>query len=151
MFTAITTILTLLAIGLSHFYPVVAWSILTLLILAFFFMLLSLKRVKHPEIDHLSNEANGLIKKYGHYYARPFGGSDCSGSCSFISLGTIVTATISCISGDWWSLAIAVPIYIASAFLAKAFNPTKFLSPLDEAYHDEVMSWLSSKSKENIG
>ena len=113
----------------------------------FLFILLSVKNRKYSKVEELSDEANLLFRKYGHYYMRPFSGSDCSASCSLLSLAAITAVIISCFRGDWWSIAVAIPIYASAAYAAREFNPTKFLSPIEQIYHDEIISWIESSGR----
>ena len=145
MFIGIATLIALGAVILSFFSTVATWSVLAVAAAAFWLLLLAIRRKQYPHIDDLSDDANALIQRYGHFYFMPFAGSDCSGGCSAICLASIIAVVVSCIRGDWWSLAVGAAVYCATAFAARGFNPTNFLSPRERVAHEEIVVWLQSR------
>lgn len=142
----IAIVLSLVAIVTAFFSSPWAWVVLAvpLALLLITFMGVKQKRWKH--IPELSEPANAMLQKYGHYYTMPFAGRAFSASSSTLMLAGAVVAVIGVFKGFWWGLAIALANWLVMGFLSKAFNPSNFIAdPLERMAHEEVISFFMAK------
>lgn len=145
MFTLTTILFGIAAIVLSFFNVTASFATLAVPTIGFAILLFALKAKKYEYISTLSDGANELIRKYGHFYLRPRAGADCSGSCSFIVIASMTITIISCIRGEWWSIPGGIAIYAVAAYTARGFNPMNFLLPAERPFHDEIANVLNSE------
>ena len=155
MFELVTTVLCLTAIVVAFWTPVVSWCILALPLAGFFFMLFALYAERSEQLQYvpeLSPKANEMLRKFSHYYSRPFGGRSVSASASAIHLSSIAVVIIGCIKGFWWGIAVCVVVWGLAGFIARQFNPVNFLLDDDERMaHDEVASWIRRRNSGEKG
>jgi hypothetical protein len=112
------------------------------IIISIFF---GVKSKKWKYIPELSDEANVLFQKYGHFYTMPFAARDFSSSASGYELMSIVLAVICGFKGAWWCIAVAIANIAIMGFIARNFNPTPFITdPLERIAHAEVIDYMNS-------
>lgn len=144
----IAIILSLVAIVTAFFSVLWAWVVLAVPIALLLMTFMGLKQKRWKHIPELSEPANAMLQKFGHYYTMPFAGRDFSASCSTLMFASIVIAVIGAFKGFLWGLAIAVANWVVMGFLSRAFNPTNFIAdPLERLAHDEVISFIVAKQK----
>jgi hypothetical protein len=144
----IAIILSLVAIVTAFFSVLWAWVVLAVPIAFLLITFMGLKQKRWKHIPELSEPANAMLQKFGHYYTMPFAGRDFSASCSTLMVTGVVIAVIGAFKGFWWGLAIAVANWIVMGFLSRAFNPTNFIAdPLERLAHEEVISFIVAKQK----
>jgi len=99
------------------------------------------------QTTELSPKAKELLNKFGHYYQRPFAGSDFSSASSGVGLASLVVAAVNAYKGFWWGVVIGVVFYMAASLLARQFNPENFLvDKEEERAHEEILLYIKSKS-----
>lgn len=144
----IAIILSLVAIVTAFFSVLWAWVVLAVPIALLLITFMGLKQKRWKHIPELSEPANAMLQKFGHYYTMPFAGRDFSASCSTLMFAGVVIAVTGAFKGFWWGLAIAVANWIVMGFLSRAFNPTNFIAdPLERLAHEEVISFIVAKQK----
>lgn len=144
----IAIILSLVAIVTAFFSVLWAWVVLAVPIALLLMTFMGLKQKRWKHIPELSEPANAMLQKFGHYYTMPFAGRDFCASCSTLMFASIVIAVIGAFKGFLWGLAIAVANWVVMGFLSRAFNPTNFIAdPLERLAHDEVISFIVAKQK----
>jgi hypothetical protein len=144
----IAIILSLVAIVTAFFSVLWTWVVLAVPIALLLITFMGLKQKRWKHIPELSEPANAMLQKFGHYYTMPFAGRDFSASCSTLMFAGVVIAVIGAFKGFWWGLAIAVANWVVMGFLSRAFNPTNFIAdPLERLAHEEVISFIVAKQK----
>lgn len=144
----IAIVLSLAAIVTAFFSSLWAWLALAIPIALLLITFMGLKQKRWKHIPELSEPANAMLQKYGHYYTMPFAGRDFSASSSTLMFAGVVIAIIGAFKGFWWGLAIALTNWILMGFLSKAFNPTNFIAdPIERLAHEEVISFIMAKQK----
>jgi hypothetical protein len=124
------------AVITAFFHPGVAYAVVSIPIVFLVFTWLWGKAVPTPEpIPELSEVANAIRRKFRAYYVSPIAGRNCSGAASGIMLSLLPITIIACVKGFWWSLAIAAVLFIITAPLQRAFNPTNFMTSEEEQAH----------------
>jgi hypothetical protein len=152
MVQIITILVSIGAIITAFFSRVIPWIILPVPASIFLLMYISLKQKKWEHIPELSDTANTMLQKYGHYYAMPLAGRDFSASCSTIMFAGAGVAIIEIFKGFYWGIAIAAINWIALALIAKAFNPSQFIEdPIEKLTHDEIIEYVLNKKKDKVG
>jgi hypothetical protein len=144
----IAIVLSLVAIVTAFFSVLWAWVVLAVPIALLLITFMGLKQKRWKHIPELSEPANAMLQKFGHYYTMPFAGRDFSASSSTLMFAGAVIAVIGAFKGFWWGFAIAVANWIVMGFLSRAFNPTNFIvDPLERLAHEEVISFIVAKQK----
>ena len=146
MFGLIFTFVALIGVILSFWYPVEAWILIGIAEAVIIIVLFGQKTRKWKHVPELSQDANEMLQKFGHFYAMPFAGREFSSSASAFQLSSIVIGIICGFKFLWWGVGIAVANMFLMAYVSRAFNPTQFL--LDEREriaHEEVISYITSK------
>jgi hypothetical protein len=103
---------------------------------------------KWKHIPELSNEANRLFQKYGHYYAMPFAGRDFSSASSAVGITGMVISIIGLFFQFWWGILPGLMSLWFGNRLGKFYNPSMFLellSDTEKQAHEEIMSYLVKK------
>ncbi len=146
MVNIISTAFCIAAIITAFFSATWAWALIAPPALFLIFTLRALKKKRWKHIPELSEPANLMIQKFGHYYLHPRAGGDFSASCSALMITGILIAIIGAIKGFWWGIALAVTNYVVMGPMARAFNPANFLSdPVERLAHNEVISFVLAK------
>jgi hypothetical protein len=145
----ILVILICLAAVITEFFSVLwGWLLLTVPSAFLLFTLIGVKQKKWQNIPELSETANQLLQKFGHYYAMPFAGRDFSASASTLVFAGAAIAIISAIKGFWWGIGLGVINYFLMGFISRAFNPTNFLvGPREQMGHEEIIEWITERQK----
>lgn len=144
----IAIVLSLAAIVTAFSSFLWAWVVLAVPITLLLVTFVGLKQKRWKHIPELSEPANAMLQKYGHYYTMPFAGRDFSASSSTLMFAGVVVAAIGAFKGFWWGLAIAAVNWIVMGFLSKAFNPTNFIAdPIERIAHEEVISFIMARQK----
>ena len=151
--TQIVVIIVCLVAVITEFFSVLwGWVILAIPSAFLLFILFGAKQKKWQYIPELSNTANQMLQKFGHYYAMPFAGSDFSASASTLMVAGAVLAIIGVFKGFWWGIGIGVINWFLMGFISRAFNPTNFLVDHNEQMgHEEIIAWITEKQKSNMG
>jgi hypothetical protein len=134
------------AIVWAFFSPVWAWSPLAFMAGCLLLVLASVKGRLPKNIDGLSPAASEVFRKFGHYYAYPFGCQDFSGAASICQFAAIVLGVVGCFRGTFWSLGVAFVVYFVFGPLASEFYPIPLLLRYRKAEHDEIVEWVKAKS-----
>jgi hypothetical protein len=122
------------------------WIILCFPIIFVLITLLTVKVKKWKHIPELSERANKLFQKYGHYYTMPFAGRDFSSSASTLMFAGAAIAIIGAFKGFYWGIGLGIINWLVMGFVAKAFNPTIFLTdPLDKMAHEDIITYIKQK------
>jgi len=148
--TQILIIIICLVAVITEFFSVL-WGWVILALPAFFLLitLIGVKQKKWAHIPELSNYANRMLQKFGHYYSMPFAARDFSASASTVMLAGVVVAIIGIFKGFWWGIGIAVVNWFLMAYTSRAFNPSNFLvDDRERKAHDEIISYIMEKQKE---
>jgi len=146
MFSILFIFVGLVAIIVSFWSPIWAWVILGIAEVVILFTLMGVKSQKWKYIPDLSEPANAMLQKYGHFYTMPFAARDFSSSASAYQLASIALGIVCGFKGMWWGVAVAVGNMMLMAFVARAFNPTVFITdPLEQLAHEEVISYVMSR------
>src|SRR4030042_2866178 len=103
---------------ITEFFSVL-WGWLVLAFPAVFLLItfLGVKQKKWQYIPELSDEANRMLQKFGHYYAMPFAGRDFSASASTLMFTGVAIATIGLFKGFWWGIGIAILNWFVMGFI----------------------------------
>jgi len=132
------------AIVTAFFHPGIAYAVVSIPLVFLVLTWLWGKAVPIPEpIPELSDAANALRRKFRAYYVSPITGRNCSGAASGIMMFLLPITIIACVKGFWWSLAIAAVIFIFTAPLQRAFNPTHFMTSEEEQTHQEILDHVT--------
>ena len=140
--------LSLVAIVTAFFSALWAWVVLAVPIALLLVTFMGLKQKRWKHIPELSEAANAMLQKYGHYYTMPFAGRDFSASSSTLMFAGAAIAVIGAFKGFWWGLVVALANWLVMGLLSKAFNPTSFIAdPLERLAHEEVISFIMANQK----
>jgi len=147
--TQVLVIVICLTAIITEFFSVLwGWVILAFPAVFLLITLLGAKQKKWQYIPELSDEANRMLQKFGHYYAMPFAGMDFSASASTLLVTGVVIAIIGLFKGFWWGIGIAIANWFVMVFISRAFNPTNFLVDRSEHMaHEEIISYIVEKQK----
>jgi hypothetical protein len=144
----LTMLIMLGAIIWAFFSPLWAWAPLFVMAGLAFAMRLSQEKRDLVYVDELSPQANVMLRKYWHFYAMPFAGSDFSASTSTIQGAAVIVGIIGAFKGFWWGLLGAAALWLLLSHLAMWFNPSNFIRGTDlEAPHNEIISWLQARAR----
>jgi hypothetical protein len=141
-----------LAAVITEFFSILwGWLILGVPSAFLLLTLFVVKRKKWQSIPELSETANQMLQKFGHYYAMPFAGRDFSASASTVMFAGAVVAIISAFKGYLWGIGIGVINWCLMGLVSRAFNPTNFLAdPLEQMGHEELIAWITERQKSKI-
>jgi len=142
-----------LAAVITEFFSVLwGWLILGVPSVFLLVTLVGVKQKKWKHIPELSEMANQMLQKFGHYYAMPFAGSDFSASASTLMFAGVAVAIIGAFKGFWWGIGIGVVNWLLMSFVSRAFNPMNFLvDPLERMAHEEIISYITGRQKSKMG
>ncbi|MFA4829536.1 MAG: hypothetical protein WC855_12535 [Thermodesulfovibrionales bacterium] len=151
--TQIVVSLICLAAVITEFFSVLwGWVILAVPSAFLLLTLLGVKQKKWQYIPELSEMANQMLQKFGHYYAMPFAGRDFSASATTLMFAGAAIAIIGVFKGFWWGIGIGVINWFLMGFISRAFNPTNFLvDPLEQMGHEEIIAWITERQKSKMG
>lgn len=142
----ITIIFSIAAIVIAFFAPTWSWVVLAVPAVWFFFMLYAVRPRELNYIPELSPKANEMLRKFGHYYTRPFGARDISASASTILFASVIVVIIGFFKSFWWGIIVGIIFYIAMSFLSRQFNPANFLvDDIERAAHEELIAYIREK------
>ncbi|MBW1976170.1 MAG: hypothetical protein JRI45_11535 [Deltaproteobacteria bacterium] len=151
MIQILVILVCLVAIIVEFFSVLWGWIILALSAAFLLITLLGVKQKKWQYIPELSEAANQMLQKFGHYYAMPFAGRDFSASASTIMFAGAAIAIIGLFKGFWWGIGIGIINWFLMGLVARAFNPTNFLvDPLEQMAHEEIIKWITEKQKSKM-
>ena len=135
-----------LAIITGIFSVLWGWIILCFPIIFVLIILLTVKVKRWKDIPELSERANQLFQRYGHYYTMSFAGRDFSSSASTLMFAGAAIAVIGAFKGFYWGIGLGAMNWLVMGFVAKAFNPTIFLTdPLDKMAHEDIIAYIKQK------
>lgn len=148
MFFAISLIVG--AVSLSAIYFSWTWSWATL-ILAALLLLIPLSGLKAKKKDlrskKLSDAANIMLEKYGHYYTMPAAAKDFGRAAVVLHACGTIAAIADLFLGYWNGALIGALYFVALGMLARAFDPNNFLyDPAERAVHDEIRTCLEKSA-----
>ena len=151
--TQMIVILICVAAVITEFFSVLwGWVILAVPSAFLLLTLFGVKQKKWQYFPELSETANQMLQKFGHYYAMPFAGRDFSASASTLMFAGAAIAIIGAFKGFWWGIGIGVINWVLMGFVSRAFNPSNFLGdPLEQMSHEEIISWITEKQKSKVG
>jgi len=99
-------------------------------------------------IPELSEEANRLFKKYGHYYAMPFAGRDFSKASSSVGITGMIISIIGLFFHFWWGILLGLLSLGIGNYLGRFYNPSMFLELLSDSEkhaHEEIIFFIRNK------
>jgi len=139
----LATVFMLAAFITGFFSPLWGWVILAVPEVWLVLTILSLKRQKLGPVAELSPAANDLVRRFGHFYSRPFAGRDHSAACSALMFGGALVGLAGLVDSHWWGLGVAAANWFGMGPLAREFNPTLFFTePEEVAAHEEIVAFL---------
>lgn len=148
MFQLIVILICFFAFAVELYFVFWGWVILGVPFVFLLLTLVSVKQKKWKHIPELSDSANRMLQKYGHYYTMPFAGRDFSACASTLMFAGIVAAIIGVFKGFWWGIGIAIVNYLIMGLVSRAFDPTNFLAdPLEQKGHEEIIQYISEMKK----
>ena len=109
--------LSLVAIVTAFFSALWAWVVLAVPIALLLVTFMGLKQKRWKHIPELSEAANAMLQKYGHYYTMPFAGRDFSASSSTLMFAGAAIAVIGAFKGFWWGLVVALANWLVMGLL----------------------------------
>jgi hypothetical protein len=146
MIQVIAILLSLAAIVAELFSVLWGWIILALPSAFLITALLGAKRKKLARIPELSELANDMLQKYGHFYTMPFAARDFSSAASTLMFAGAVVAIVGAFKGFWWGIGIGIVYWFVMGLVARLFNPTNYLvDPAEMVVHEEIVSWISKR------
>lgn len=136
--------------GLVMWNSIIAgWAVYFVPLVLLWLWIAAIKRERYEEVPGLSERANAMIQKFGHYYRWPVASRIFSAFTSGLTLAAIVLAIINLFQEFWWGIGLGIIGYVLSSRVAWMFNPTQFISnaarkgimdaQLDLAAHEEVI------------
>jgi hypothetical protein len=149
----ILVVLICLAAVITAFFSVLwGWLILGVPSVFLLVTLFAVKRKKWQHIPELSDTANQMLQKFGHYYAMPFAGRGFSASASTLMFAGVALAIIGAFKGFWLGIGIGLVNWLLMGFVSRAFDPSNFLvDPLEQMDHEEIISYIIERQKSKMG
>jgi hypothetical protein len=148
MVQIIAIMISFAAIVAAFFSPTIAWAVLVFPVTMLLLTLLAMKQKRWKHIPELSDSANALLQKYGHFYSMPFAGRDYSSAASTLLFAGVIIGVIGTFKLFWWGITIAAGNYLVMGVVSKAFNPTSFLTdPEEQLAHEEIISFISKTNR----
>lgn len=146
----LVTLMCLVAAIVSFYSPILGWLVLGIPICFLSITAIAVTRSQWTDIPELSDDANRMFKKFGHYYTRPLSGGDYSAACSAVNLAAIIIVVIDVFFGFWWGILLGIGVYLLFGYLGRVFNPTHYLvDDVEKFAHDEIVNWLAEKNNSN--
>jgi len=143
--------LCIVAIVAAFFSTMWSWILIATAIAILIFSLMAVKLPKWKDIPELSEEANAMFKKYGHFYTWSFAARLHSSSASAVQFAAIIVAIINAFHSFWWGIPAAIVLWFVMAFVARAFNPTHFIrDPMERLAHQEVLDYIRKKMRQQF-
>ncbi len=128
------------------------WVILAVPSIFLLITLFSLKQKRWKYIPELSEEANRMLQKFGHYYSMPSAGNEFSSSASALMFCGAAIGIICAFKGFWYGFGIGVAYWFLMVVISRSFNPTNFLTNNFElTAHEEITSWIIDKVNSKVG
>jgi hypothetical protein len=149
VFTPIALVLAIIAVILNFISISWGWLFFTGCAVCLFLYLKALQAKKWKRIPELSNEANKMFSKYGHFYIYQHGARDFSVACTVIQLSATIIAISNIFQKFWWGILFGIIAWVVMSFIAKGFNPTNFLTPDEEDAHQEVIQYIQKRIMRN--
>lgn len=130
------------------------WSWMTLILCALL-LLIPLSGLKAKKEDlrskKLSEAANAMLDRYGHYYSMPHAAKDFGRAAVVLHLCGTIAAIIDLFMGYWTGVGIGVAYFIAMGMLARAFDPNNFAYDQQErAIHREILAFLEKSANDGL-
>lgn len=146
----LVTLLCLVAAIVSFYSPILGWLVLGIPICFLSITAIAVTRSQWTVIPELSDDANRMFKKFGHYYTRQHSGGDYSAACSAVNLASIIIVLIDVFSRFWWGIPLGIAVYLLFGYLSRIFNPTHYLvDEVEKCAHEEIVQWLAEKNSSN--
>jgi len=151
--TQLLVILVCVAAVITEFFSILwGWIIFGFPAAFLFVTFIGVKQKKWQYIPELSEAANQMLQKFGHYYAMPFAGRDFSASASTLMFAGAAIAIIGLLKGFYWGIGIGIINWFAMGMVSRAFNPTNFLAdPIEQMAHEEIISYITERQKSKVG
>jgi hypothetical protein len=146
MFFVISLVIGAVSLGAIYFSRTWSWATL---ILAAMLLLIPLSGLKSKKQDlrskKLSDAANSMLEKYGHYYSMPAAAKDFGKAAVVLHACGTIAAVADIFMGYWNGVLIGIVYFVALGMLARAFDPNNFLyDPAEKAVHAEIQTYLSA-------
>ncbi len=146
MFFAISLAIGAISLGALYFSKTWSWATL---VLAAMLLLIPLSGLKSKKKDmrskKLSDAANIMLEKYGHYYTMPAAAKDFGRAAVVLHACGTIAAIADVFMGYWNGALIGMVYFVALGMLARAFDPNNFLyDPAEKAVHAEITAYLSA-------
>jgi MFS family permease len=139
------------AIVAAFFSTMWSWILIATAIAILLFLLIAVKLPKWKDIPELSEEANAMFKKYGHFYTWSDAARLCSSSASAVQFAAIIVVIINAFHSFWWGIPVAIVLWFIMAFVARAFNPTHYIrDPMEQLAHQEVLEYMRKKMRQQF-
>ncbi|NNM81882.1 MAG: hypothetical protein HKL98_04655 [Burkholderiales bacterium] len=153
MIFAISILIGAISLGAIYFSKLWCWMTLILCALLLLIPLSGLKaRKKDLRSRKLSEAANVMLEKYGHYYSMPLAARDFGRAAMALHASGTIAAIIDLFTGYWTGVVIGVVYFIAMGMLAHAFDPNIFShDPQEKAVHDEIRAFLEKSADDRVG
>ncbi len=153
MFLAISLFVGIIAIGAIFFSKLWSWATL---ILCALLLLMPLSGLKARKADlrskKLSEAANAMLERYGHYYSMPHAAKDFGRAATVLHLCGTIATVIDIFLGYWTGVGIGVIYFVALGMLARAFDPNNFAYDQEErAIHKEISDFLEKSANDRLG
>lgn len=153
MFFYISILAGLTALGAAFFAKTWSWATLVLCALLLLIPLSGLKaRKKDLRSKKLSDAANAMLERYGHYYSMPHAAKDFGRATVVLHLSGTLVAIVNLFQGYWTGAAIGAAYFVALGMLARQFDPNNFLYDQGEkALHEEITAFLEKSANDRVG
>src|SRR5487761_2512612 len=144
MFFAISIVVGIIALGAIFVSKLWSWATLILCALLLLIPLSGLKAKKQDlRSKKLSEAANAMLERYGHYYSMPHAAKDFGRAAVVLHLCGTLAMIIDLFLGYWNGVGIGVVYFIALGMLARNFDPNNFAyDPEERAIHQEISTFL---------
>lgn len=152
MFFAIALIVGSISLGAIHFSREWSWATLVLAAMLLLIPLSGLKaRKKDLRSKKLSEAANVMIDKYGHYYSMPLAAKDFGRAAVVLHLCGTIAAIVDLVLGYWTGVMIGVAYFVVLGMLSRAFDPNNFLyDPAEKTVHEEIRAYLENSADDGV-
>lgn len=151
MIQIITILISLVALGLIFIVaPIWSWAPILLADLFIIFQFVSVRKAyKVSPIPTLSEEANALWMKYGHYFSMPLASRDFSASAAILQFVGVAVAILCAFKDFYWGIGLAVANWFLMGTIAVGFTPAALLAkiPSLRQAHDEVVNFIQTEKR----
>ena len=153
MFFYLSILAGLAALIAAFFEKTWSWATLILCALLLLIPLSGLKaKKKDLRSKKLSEAANIMLEKYGHYYSMPHAAKDFGRAAVVLHLSGTVTAIVNLFQGYLIGAAIGLIYFVLLGMLAREFDPHNFLyDPAERSIHEEIMEFLEKSANDRVG